>query len=652
MEQQKLLYDPANLIWNPLHTINEQHQYCYCGKDRSLMELALQCKDCRNWFHASCLDISLGPVMTFITNYKFQCKNCNENGKEIFKRTTAGWKEIVGSSIANLILQNHMQEYVATSGDKRYFSANVQNIKPFTYYFNKKDHIIPFVDKNWSILCTERSRTPTWWATLGSCLYTNKDTFAARDEKNRSAASDFCLINPNLWDIRSESFTDPNDVTTTQKFTFTKSKTTGYRTAKRSQNPLLTPVKISTPDNNNNNNVGIGNNNNHHNNSAAAFVQSGEQRNLRNGFRYIPCQKDDLFPIIGYRNSEQFPYGVRLSKEDASLSVYISADQLTATTEKGFRMARANCSVREGKWFYEVYVVRGGEGQIRGKDGAHVRIGWARREGNRNAPVGFDGYSYGIRDLTGQKVHQSRPKSFGEPFKTGDTIGLFISLPPLEKVYPDYKVKSAKRHRTAITLKGSPAFEYKDYKPTKQMDDLLNPPIKKKFESSSSSSNLCQGVAFEDLYSFLPCPDEFTRKDELTDDDGTLGYYPAISMYGGGTCTVNFGPYFRYPPPADPEAEIKLPPTPSSTPPSPVVATSAAPTVTVAKETRTWRPMSARYKEFIAEDIVYDVIDEIESWARWLGYERVDTKKSLTAATTTDRKKKRKIVKESNLDED
>ncbi|CAG8525236.1 2327_t:CDS:10 [Ambispora leptoticha] len=590
MEQQKPHYDPSNLIWNPLHTINEQHQYCYCGKDRSLMELTLQCKDCRNWFHASCLDISLGPVMLFITNYKFQCKNCSENGGEFFERTTAGWKEIVGSSIANLILQTHMQEYVATSGDKRIGQFCAQNVPELKLGFRgKKLHYR--------------------WATLGSCLYTNKDTFAARDEKNRSAASDFCLINPNLWDIRSESFTghktnigghmsrisrefssnsnlrkDTNDVTTIQKFTATKRQNTGYRTAKRGQNPLLTP--------------------------------SGEQRNIRNGFRYIPCQKDELFPVIGYRNSEQFPYGVRLSKEDASLSVYISADQLTATTEKGFRMARANCSVREGKWFYEVYVDRGGEGQIRGKDAAHVRIGWARREGNRNAPVGFDGYSYGIRDLTGQKVHQSRPKSFGEPFKTGDTIGLFISLPPLEKVYPGYKVKSAKRHRTAITLKGSPAFEYKDYKPTKQMDDLLNPP-----------NGVCQGVAFEDLYSFLPCPDEFTRKDELTDDDGTLGYYPAISMYGGGTCTVNFGPYFQYPPPADPEAET-------------------------IKKVRTWRPMSERYREFIAEDVVYDIIDEIESWARWLGYERVDNKKSSAAATTADRKKKRKIVKESNFDED
>lgn len=40
------------------------------------------------------------------------------------------------------------------------------------------------------------------WATLGSCLYSSKDTFIARDERIRSAASDFRLAESNLWNIR------------------------------------------------------------------------------------------------------------------------------------------------------------------------------------------------------------------------------------------------------------------------------------------------------------------------------------------------------------------------------------------------------------------------------------------------------------------
>ncbi|CAJ0907274.1 4388_t:CDS:1, partial [Entrophospora sp. SA101] len=114
--------------------------------------------------------------------------------------------------------------------------------------------------------------------------------------------------------------------------------------------------------------------------SSTEFGQSGEQNNLRNGFKYLPCKSDKLFSYTQYRNSELRPYGVRLSKEDASLSVWISGDQLTTTTDHGFSMARANCPVKEGKWFYEVFIDRGGEGKVDGKDGAHVRVGWARRE--------------------------------------------------------------------------------------------------------------------------------------------------------------------------------------------------------------------------------------------------------------------------------
>lgn len=57
----------------------------------------------------------------------------------------------------------------------------------------------------------------------------------------------------------------------------------------------------------------------------------------------------------------------------------------TITTEKGFRMVRANCGVREGQWYYEVTIDRGGEPRYEGRDGAHVRLGWARREGNQTA---------------------------------------------------------------------------------------------------------------------------------------------------------------------------------------------------------------------------------------------------------------------------
>ena len=52
-----------------------------------------------------------------------------------------------------------------------------------------------------------------------------------------------------------------------------------------------------------------------------------------------------------------------------------------------------------------------------------------------DAPVGFDAYSYGLRDQNFHKLHMSRPKEFVDvpdaSFVTGDVIGLLISLPPL-----------------------------------------------------------------------------------------------------------------------------------------------------------------------------------------------------------------------------
>ncbi|CAJ0832260.1 14597_t:CDS:2 [Entrophospora sp. SA101] len=525
-------YDSNQLTWNDQHTINEEQQYCYCRGDRNLSEVSLQCSGCFNWFHEKCIKISVDKTLPIFTNYKFVCKWCNGTDTENFKRTQAGWKEIGGCAIANLMLQQHMSEHRAARGDCRYNSSFSKKLSQFNYYFNKNDHLRPFVDKNWSSLCTERSRTATWWATLGSCLYSTKDIFVAKDENNRSASSNFCLMDPNLWNIKPGCF-----------------GSTHSRIPSRAVKETI-------------------NNRNLPRSSSTEFGQSGEQNNLRNGFKYLPCKSDKLFSYTQYRNSELRPYGVRLSKEDASLSVWISGDQLTTTTDHGFSMARANCPVKEGKWFYEVFIDRGGEGKVDGKDGAHVRVGWARREGNRNSPVGSDGYSYGIRDLTGQKVHMSHVKKFGEPFKTGDVIGIYISLPPLKKVSKGYKYKAPKRQRIPILFKGETIFEYKDFKPTQP--ELPTLPGSKIIVYKNG---ICQGIAFENLFSFFPIIDKYTADDDLIEDDGSLGYYPAVSMF-----------------------REKL--------------ISSKKKIEICK----WKPMSERYMEYVAEDVVYDIVDEIELW--------------------------------------
>jgi COMPASS component BRE2 len=92
----------------------------------------------------------------------FVCHNCNESHVETFERTTAGWKDICSTTIANLILDKIRR---GTGTDKELFESKNSTLMPEwhpeQYYFNKKQ-IIPYVDKHWQSLCTERARTTTW----------------------------------------------------------------------------------------------------------------------------------------------------------------------------------------------------------------------------------------------------------------------------------------------------------------------------------------------------------------------------------------------------------------------------------------------------------------------------------------------------------
>ncbi len=116
-------------------------------------------------------------------------------------------------------------------------------------------------------------------------------------------------------------------------------------------------------------------------------------------------------------------------------------------------------------------------------DGAHVRLGWARREASLNGPCGLDGYSYGIRDSTGDKVTLSRPKAYGKPFGTGDVIGCMIYIPEPTPAENEEKQKAREddewhpskvvRKRIPIRYKDQLYFEMVDYATTREMDGMV-----------------------------------------------------------------------------------------------------------------------------------------------------------------------------------
>lgn len=213
-----------------------------------------------------------------------------------------------------------------------------------------------------------------------------------------------------------------------------------------------------------------------------------------------------------------------------------------------------------------------------------------------DVPVGFDGYSYGLRDVSGQKVHQSRPKPFMEPFGTGDVIGMHISLPPIVKSEENSTKKGVFRDRIPIRFRGQLYFEQPDYAASKEMDDLMNPVLPPQSQLNPSipvprptfaalkgsfinvyKNGVLQGSAFEDLLAFLPPASQLSGKDL---DDGMLGYYPAVSVFRHGVVRLNFGPEFSFPP-----KDL---------------------------EGRGVRPMCEKYEEMLKEDKEWDLIDEME----------------------------------------
>ena len=383
----------------------------------------------------------------------------------------------------------------------------------------------------------------------------------------------------------------------------------------------------------------------------------------RKGYRYTHCIADPEFRASRYyRQSETAPYGPRIDFEDSSSHILFDQSAKTVTTEKGWRMARANVGVREGTWYHEVKIINGvkppnPDGSIvREDDWGHVRIGFARREASLESPVGFDAYGYGIRDLQGEKIHMSRPKDFmpkGESIYEGDVLGLEIHLPSLTlhkkivegsynkavDVSDDVEPSSAEaldiiRDRSPIRYKGHLYFEYFEYHATKELEDLMSPaPIITVTMATTTAAphpNHPQvslrtlpfsyikvykngryiGTPFTDLLAFLPPASKPSNQPGAREglDDGMLGYFPAVSVFRTGAAEVNFGPNFWFPPPGLSDANRE----------DVDMIGDDAPNVTsksaLSTDPKRIKPMEERYNEQIAEDVVYDILDEVDFW--------------------------------------
>ncbi|ROW05039.1 hypothetical protein VSDG_00353 [Cytospora chrysosperma] len=393
------------------------------------------------------------------------------------------------------------------------------------------------------------------------------------------------------------------------------------------------------------------------------FLETTEHVYNKKQYYYTHCIADPKFPSsFYYRQTEPAPFGPHMSFEDAATHLFFDKSGRHITTDKGWRMSRANIAIREGRWYWECKITRGilkdppPPSSDQPESHGHVRVGFARREAAVDAPAGFDAYSYGIRDKEGQKVHMSRPKALfppGEELREGDVLGLEINLPSEylhrkvvsghynpavdlieEADHSTTEATNIVRDRLPIRFKAHIYFETPDYHTTPELEDLMNPspmsmsgtgtgqsegpnpnhpvPCMRTLPNSwikAYKNGVDMGTAFTNLLAFLPQaskPATAKQPDAREGlDDGMLGYYPAVSVFRGGAAEVNFGPKFWYPPPGydqgqDQQDDVVMD------------GTDEQPSITAKQEAP--RAMTERYDEQIAEDVVYDIVDEVDFW--------------------------------------
>ncbi|XP_020598517.1 protein TRAUCO [Phalaenopsis equestris] len=153
--------------------------------------------------------------------------------------------------------------------------------------------------------------------------------------------------------------------------------------------------------------------------------RKGKKKSKLNSTPQAPEDTVLITPIARFPDkSDDFPDAkICLSRVYKAEKVELSDDRLSAMSTKGYRMVRATRGVVDGAWYFEIRVIRLGES-------GHTRLGWTTENGDLQAPVGYDGNSYGYRDIDGCKIHKALREEYGKQgYSEGDVIGFYISLP-------------------------------------------------------------------------------------------------------------------------------------------------------------------------------------------------------------------------------
>ncbi|KAF5208206.1 Set1/Ash2 histone methyltransferase complex subunit ASH2 [Thalictrum thalictroides] len=245
---------------------------------------------------------------------------------------------------------------------------------------------------------------------------------------------------------------------------------------------------------------------------AKSTTRKGKKKSKPNAHQVVAERSVLVTPIprLPDKTDDSPDMKICLSKVHKAEKVELSDDRLSAGSSKGYRMVRATRGVVKGAWYYEIKVEKLGQT-------GHTRLGWSTEKGDLQAPVGYDGNSFGYRDIDGSKIHKAMRETYGEEgYAEGDIIGFYINLPDGDLYAP--------KAPNWVWYKGQ---KYAPPANGKEESKSVVPGS----EISFFKNGVCQGVAFKDLVGGC--------------------YYPAASMYtlpSQPNCIVkfNFGPDFEY----------------------------------------------------------------------------------------------------------
>ncbi|KAH0776895.1 hypothetical protein KY290_008306 [Solanum tuberosum] len=323
--------------------------------------------------------------------------------------------------------------------------------------------------------------------------------------KKQKPLSSLTLTSPKIEEVEEEEEEKQGDLTKLPLSTPTTAKGMASSSSKK--------AKSKSKKKNNNNNIWTKSSSRKGKKKNKNNTSNQKSNGKKNGIVLEQEAEDKVYiipiPRFPDKNDDSPDVKICLSKVYKAEKVDVSEDRLTAGSTKGYRMVRATRGVLEGAWYFEIKVVKLG-------DTGHTRLGWSTDKGDLQAPVGYDGNSFGYRDIDGSKIHKALREKYGEEgYGEGDVIGLYINLPEGAQYAP----------------KPPRLVWYKGQRYMCAADPKEDPPkIIPGSEISFFKNGVCQGVAFKDLYGGR--------------------YYPAASMYtlpDQPNCTVkfNFGPDFE-----------------------------------------------------------------------------------------------------------